>query len=112
MKKTILLTACIALTLGGCAEMDTKPAAAAKHAAVASPELDKTIADAEKEIAAAKKVGIWRDTEKFLDEAKKAKAEGKADEAMKKAKLALKQAQLAQKQVSAEAANAKPHFPK
>jgi len=112
MKKTILLTACIALTLGGCAEMDTKSAAAAKPAAVASPELDKTIADAEKEIAAAKKVGIWRDTEKFLDEAKKAKAEGKADEAMKKAKLALKQAQLAQKQASAEAANAKPHFPK
>jgi hypothetical protein len=112
MKKTILLTACIALTLGGCAEMDTKPAAAAKPAAVASPELDKTIADAEKEIAAAKKVGIWRDTEKFLDEAKKAKAEGKTDEAMKKAKLALKQAQLAQKQMAAEAANGKPYFPK
>ncbi|HJW81931.1 MAG TPA: hypothetical protein VJ396_06765 [Acidiferrobacterales bacterium] len=112
MKKTILLTACLALTLGGCAEMDTKPAAAAKPAAVVSPELDKAIADAEKEIAAAKKVGIWRDTEKFLDEAKKAKAEGKADEATKKAQLALKQAQLAQKQAMAEAANAKPHFPK
>src|SRR4030042_2076747 len=109
MKKTILLTACLALTLGGCAEMDTKPATAA---AVVSPELDKTIADAEKEIAAAKKVGIWRDTEKFLDEAKKAKAEGKADEAMKKAKLAPKQAQLPKKQMAAEAANGKPYFPK
>jgi hypothetical protein len=105
MKKTILLTACLALTLGGCAEMDTKQAAA-------SPELDNTIAAAEKEIAAAKKVGIWRDTEKFLDEAKKAKAEGKGDEAMKKAKLALKQAQLAQQQAMTEANNAKPHFPK
>jgi len=112
MKKTILLTACLALTLGGCAEMDTKPAAAAKPAAVASPELDQMIADAEKEIAAAKKGGLWRDTEKFLDEAKKAKAEGKADEAMKKAQLALKQAQLVQKQVAAEASNARPHFPK
>lgn len=111
MKKTILLTACLALTLGGCAEMDTKPTAAAKPAAMVSPELDKTIADAEKEIAAAKKIGIWRDTEKFLEEAKTAKAEGKADEAMKKAKTALKEAQLAQKQAMAEA-DAKPHFPK
>ena len=111
MKKTILLTACLALTLGGCAEMDTKPTTAVKPAAVASPELDKTIAEAEQAIAAAKKGGLWRDTEKFLDEAKKAKAEGKADEAMKKAQLALKQAQLVQKQVAAEAANAKPYFP-
>lgn len=112
MKKTILLTACLALTLGGCAEMDTKPVAAAKPAAVANPELDKTIAEAEQAIAAAKKGGIWRDTEKFLDEAKKAKAEGKADDAMNLAKKALKQAQLAQQQAMAEAANGKPNFPK
>jgi len=105
MKKTILLTACLALTLGGCAEMDAKPTA------VASPELDKAIATAEQEIAAAKKVGIWRDTEKALDAAKKAKAAGKADEAMKNAKKALKEAQLAQKQAMAEA-NAKPSYPK
>jgi hypothetical protein len=112
MNKSILLTACLALTLGGCAEMDTKSAAATKPAAVVSPELDKAIADAEQEIAAAKKGGLWRDTEKFLDEAKKARADGNADEAMKKAKLALKQAQLVQKQVAAEAANARPYFPK
>ena len=86
MKKTILLTACLALTLGGCAEMDTKPTTAT----AASTELDKTIAEAEQAIAAAKKGGLWRDTEKLLEEAKTAKAEGKADEAMKKAKLALK----------------------
>ena len=112
MKKTILLTACLAFTLGGCAEMDTKPVAAAKPAAVASPELDKTIADAEQAIAAAKKGGLWRDTEKFLDDAKKSKAEGKADDAMKLAKKALKEAQLALQQSTAEAANGKPYFPK
>ena len=113
MYKTILLTASIALALGGCAEMDTKPESAkpaTAPAAAANPALDETIASAEKEIAAAKKVGIWRDTEKFLDEAKTAKSEGKAEDAMKLAKKALKQAQLAQKQVQAEA-NAKPNFP-
>jgi hypothetical protein len=111
MKKSIWLVAGLALALGACAEMETKPASPATPAASASPELDKVIADAEKEIAAAKKAGIWRDTEKFLDEAKKAKAEGKTDEAMKKAKKALKEAQLAQKQAAAEA-NVKPYFPK
>ena len=104
MYKTIMLTASLALVLGGCAEMDTKPAAPA-----ASTPLSETIASAEKEIAAAKKVGVWRDTEKFLEEAKKAKADGKEDEAMKLAKKALKQAQLAQKQAQAE--TGKPHFP-
>lgn len=108
MKKFIWLVAGLALVLGACAEMDTKPGAPV--AAAASPELDKAIADAEKEIAAAKKVGIWRDTEKFLDEAKKAKAAGKADEAMKLAKKALKQAQLAQQQAAAQT-NVKPHYP-
>lgn len=105
MKKIILLTACLALTLGGCAEMDTKPAAAASNTA-----LDETIASAEKEIAAAKKVGIWLDTEKFLEDAKAAKAAGKDDEAMKLAKKALKQAQLAQKQAQANT-DAKPYYP-
>lgn len=106
MKKSILLTACLALTLGACAEMQTQ-SSTAKPAATSA--LDETIANAEKEIAAAKKVGIWRDTEKFLDEAKALKAEGKSDDAMKKAKKALKEAQLAQKQAAAEA-GAKPLF--
>lgn len=108
MYKTIMLTASLALALGGCAEMETKPASA-KPAAVSNSPLDETIASAEKEIAAAKKVGIWRDTEKFLEEAKKAKTEGKEDEAMKLAKKALKQAQLAQKQAQTE--TGKPYFP-
>lgn len=112
MKKSIWLVVGLALVLGACAEMDTKPTNSAKPAAAAAnPELDKLIADAEKEIAAAKKVGIWRDTEKFLDEAKKDKAAGKTDDAMKKAKKALSQAQMAQKQAAAEV-NAKPHYPK
>lgn len=104
MYKTIMLTASLALALGGCAEMDTKPASAASS----NPALAETIASAEKEIAAAKKGSIWRDTEKFLEEAKKAQAAGKDDEAMKLAKKALKQAQLAQKQAQAE--TGKPHF--
>lgn len=103
MKKTILLTACLVLALSGCAEMETKSAA--------SPELDKAIADAEQAVASAKKVGIWRDTEKTLKAAKDAKAAGKTDEAMKNAKKALKEAQLAEKQAKAEA-NAKPSYPK
>jgi hypothetical protein len=114
MKKTILLTACLTLTLGGCAT-DSKPApaTAAKPAAAtvaASPELDQTIANAEKEIAAAKKVGIWRDTETFLEDAKKAKAAGKNDDALKLAKKALKQAQLAQQQAASQA-NVKAVYP-
>jgi len=111
MKRIILLTACLALTLGGCAEMETKPAAPAKPAAAAaSPELDQTIASAEKEIAAAKKVGIWRDTEKYLEDAKAAKAAGKNDDALKLAKKALKQAQLAQQQAASQV-SAKPVYP-
>lgn len=108
MYKTIMLTASLALALGGCAEMETKPEPA-KAAAASSSPLDEAITSAEKEIAAAKKVGIWRDTEKFLEDAKKAKAEGKEDEAMKLAKKALKQAQLAQKQAQTE--TGKPYFP-
>jgi protein involved in sex pheromone biosynthesis len=104
MNKTILLTACLVLALSGCAEMETKSAAA-------NPELDKAIADAEQAVASAKKVGIWRDTEKTLKAAKEDKAAGKTDEAMKKAKKALKEAQLAEKQAIAEA-NAKPSYPK
>lgn len=112
MYKTILLTASLALTLGGCAEMDTKPTSGAASSPASSNSnsaLDETLANAEKEIAAAKKVGIWRDTEKFLEDAKKAKSDGKEDEAMKLAKKALKQAQLAQKQVQTEA-GAKPRY--
>lgn len=85
MKKTTWIAAVLALSL---------PASA-----MAAATLDETIAAAEKEIAAAKKLNnVWLNTEKSLEEAKQLKTEGKADEAMKQAKRALKEAQLAQKQ--------------
>jgi hypothetical protein len=109
MKKSILLGTCLALTLGGCAEMQSTPSKA-PVAAASSPVLDETIANAEKEIAAAKKVdGLWLHTEQFLADAKKLKAEGKMDDALKMAKKALKEAQLGIKQAEAEA-GAKPHY--
>ena len=107
MKKTFWLTAALALTLAGCAESPTTSGSAA----ASSPELDAAIATAEKEIAAAKKGGLWRDTEKHLKAAQDAKAAGKTDEAMKFAKKATKEAVLAQKQAAAEA-NPKVEFPK
>jgi len=109
MKKLIWLVAGLSLVLGACAEMDTK--SGGSSAASSDPAFNAVVADAEKEIAAAKKVGIWKDTEKYLKDAKEAKAAGKDAEAMKKAKKALKQAQMAQKQAASQA-NAKPHFPK
>lgn len=97
MKKIIVLAG-LALTLSACAGMQS------------TQELDNTIAQAEKEIAAAKKANaLWRDTEKFLDAAKKAKADGDIDGATKQAKKALSEAQLAQKQAKDEA-KAKPHY--
>jgi hypothetical protein len=113
MQKSLWLAAGLALTLGACAEMPSQTPAAkpAAPAAANSVELDTVIANAEKEIAAAKKANnLWRDTEKFLKEAKELKAAGNTDEALKKAKKALKEAQLAQKQAEVEA-NAKPSFP-
>jgi len=111
MKKTLWLSAALALTVAGCADMQTQTAEK-KPTPVVSPELDAAIATAEKEIAAAKKSHhLWNNTEKFLDAAKKAKQAGKAEEAMKNAKKAIKEAQLAQQQAMAEA-NAKPHYPK
>ena len=109
MKKSILLGTCLALTLGGCAEMQSTPAKA-PVAAASNPVLDETIANAEKEIAAAKKVdGLWLHTEQFLADAKMLKSEGKADDALKMAKKALKEAQTGIKQAQAEA-GAKPHY--
>jgi len=97
MKMTIIV-ASLALTLGACASMQN------------TDELDKTIAQAEKEIAAAKKMDyLWLHTQKFLDEAKKLKADGDIDGATKKAKKALTEAKLAQKQAH-DQAKAKPHY--
>ena len=96
--KKIIVIAGLALTLGACASMQN------------TAELDSTIAQAEKEIAAAKKAkALWRDTEKFLDAAKKAKADGDIDGATKQAKKALSEPQLAQKQAK-DQARVKPHY--
>ncbi|MBI5612327.1 MAG: hypothetical protein HY942_04565 [Gammaproteobacteria bacterium] len=96
--KKIIVIAGLALTLGACAGMQS------------TQELDDTIAQAEKEIAATKKSNaLWRDTEKFLEDAKKAKADGDVDGATKLAKKALTEAKLAQKQAQ-DQAKAKPVF--
>jgi hypothetical protein len=98
MKKT-LLTAALTLALGGCAAMQQ------------AKEVDDLIAEAEKEIAAAKKTNFtWRDTEKFLGEAKKARDAGDMEGATKSAKKALGEAKLAQKQAQDNAAP-KVHYP-
>ena len=117
MKKALGLTASLVLLLTACADVQPQPAAAkpAPATAAATPaansELDAVIANATDEIAKAKKVGLWRDTEKFLSDAKDARAAGKFDEALKLAKKALREAQLAQAQAAAEA-NAGPSYPK
>ena len=86
------------LTLGACAGMQS------------TQELDDTIAQAEKEVAAAKKMNyLWRDTENFLETAKQLKADGDIDGATKQAKKALSEAKLAQKQAQ-DQAKARPYY--
>jgi capsule polysaccharide export protein KpsE/RkpR len=98
MKNSLLLAAVI-LGLSACA---TAPEPA---------DADKAISAAEKEVAAAKKSGnLWNNTEKFLDEAKKAKKEGDIAGAIKNAKKATDEAKLAQVQ-KMDQANPKVHFP-
>jgi len=100
MKKALILSAAL-LALAGCASSGPK-----------SEEVGKAITDAEQAVAAANKTGfLWRDTEKFLTEAKEAQKEGKGDDALKLAKKAKKQADLAVAQAKANA-NPKPAYPK
>jgi hypothetical protein len=103
--KKILAASALALTLTACANPMVK-------------EIDDTLALAEQEVAAAKKAGnIWRDTEKFIEDARKQKADAQNsgnkadyDKALGTAKKALNEAKLAQKQ-AADSANAKPRYP-
>jgi len=98
MKKMFVFTAILAMTLSACAAMQ------------ANQELDDTIAQAEKEIAAAKQAKyVWRDTEKFLADAKQLKADGDTEGATKLAKKALFEAKAAQKQAQ-DQAKAGPKF--
>ncbi|MBE9516121.1 MAG: SoxXA-binding protein [Proteobacteria bacterium] len=83
MKKSLIIAA-LTVALGACAT---------------GPDPSTTIAEAEKEIKVAKSMNfLWRDTEKFLKQAKKAQKAGDNEKAGKLAKKALDQAKLAQKQ--------------
>ncbi len=68
-------------------------------------------AQAESEIREAEKLGfLWRDTEQYLAEARKAQHEGRVDEATTLVQKSIKQAQLAQQQAR-DNANARPNYP-
>lgn len=108
MKKLVLLFSFAAL-LSACAGQPGTQSAAATPAA-SSSTVDQAIAQAEAEIKAAKDANaLWSNTEKFLEDAKKAKADGKNEEALKLANKAAKHAKLAQQQAK-DNANAQPHY--
>lgn len=94
MKKS-LIAAALAASLAACAT---------------GPSYDEVMAQAQAEAKVAKKMNyLWRDTEKSMKEAEKAKKAGDDDKALKLAKKALFQAKAAQKQAQAEA-NAGPKY--
>jgi hypothetical protein len=74
------------------------------------PSYDDLVAEAEKEIAVAKKMKFeWRDTGKIMKQAKKAKESGDSAKAKKLVQKAIDQAKIAQQQAKAEA-NPKPTY--
>lgn len=92
MKKTLLAATLLTL-IAGCAGTNREA------------EFDQLAAEADNEIKLASKAGfLWRDTEKFLSEAKAARAKGELDTALKLARKALSQARLAQQQARDNAA--------
>lgn len=94
MKKSLIIAA-LAVAIGACAT---------------GPDPSPTIAEAEKEIKVAKSMNyLWRDTEKFLKQAKAAAKDGDNEKANKLAKKALFQAKAAQKQAK-DNAGAKPTY--
>ncbi|MEE8387999.1 MAG: hypothetical protein V3R65_05435 [Acidiferrobacterales bacterium] len=97
--KKIIISSALALAISGLV------------GCASGPSFKEVVADAEKEMKVAKKMNyLWRDTGKFLKQAKKAKANGDSKKAMKLAKKALSQAKMAQTQAKAEA-NPKVVFP-
>ncbi len=89
MQKPLIALAAAALFTVGCATKPAAPAVSADEAAAA-------IAAAEKSAAAANAVGYeWRDTDKLIEEAKKAAADKDYAAAAKLANKADKQGQLA-----------------
>ncbi len=108
MKKLVLLFSFAALLSACAGQPETKPSSAAP--AASSSAVDQAIAQAEAEIKAAKDAkALWSNTEKFLEDAKKAKADGKNEDALKLANKAAKHAKLAQQQAK-ENANVRPQF--
>ena len=74
------------------------------------PSYDDLVAEANKEIAVAKKMKYeWRDTGKIMKQAQKAKDSGDSAKAKKLVQKAIDQAKIAQQQAAAEA-NPKPHY--
>ncbi|MCG6976295.1 MAG: hypothetical protein LJE56_07795 [Acidiferrobacterales bacterium] len=68
------------------------------------PSYDDLVAQANQEIAVAKKMHYeWRDTGKIMKQAKKAKEDGDSAKAKKLVQKAIDQAKLAQQQAKAEA---------
>jgi hypothetical protein len=98
----LLATALLSLWLvNGCAEQGTKPAASS-----ASPEATAAITAANDAISAAKNNDwIWRDTEKFLQQAQEAADKGDDATAIKLANKARFEAESAVTQYDHEKAN-------
>lgn len=106
MKKALI----VSLLAGGFALAGCASQQAAAPQAAGEKEFNEIVAKAEQEIKLAAQTGfLWTNTEKFLEDAKKAKAEGDMDKAMKLAKKALAEAQDAQKQAKSQA-NVKADF--
>ncbi|MFP5349513.1 MAG: hypothetical protein ACLGHO_06680 [Gammaproteobacteria bacterium] len=91
MKKALVVSA-LALTITGCAAMR------------ADREYNDLVSQAEAEIKLAQQSKfLWTNTEKFLEESKKAKEAGNTEKAIQLAKKALEEAKLAQEQAKANA---------
>lgn len=99
MSKRIVIAVLSAFSgLAGCAHMQQ------------FDQADAAIAAAKTEVAAANKAGnVWRDTDKLLADAVKARENYRAEEAVKLAKQALDEAKLAVAQAASQT-DAKPSF--
>lgn len=110
MKKLVLLFSFAALLSACAGQSGTKSTSTTAPAASSSSAVDQAIAQAEAEIKAAKEAkALWSNTEKFVEDAKAAKAEGKNEDALKLANKAAKHAKLAQQQAK-ENVNVRPRF--
>jgi hypothetical protein len=86
-------------------------AACANPPSTPETEFNRLAVQVENEIGLADKAGfLWRDTERYLEEARQARKQGREEEAVKLAQKALRQAQLAQQQAK-DNANAGPTYP-